>query len=236
MKLSKFQSGDKKYIVSIGNRGALISETQEIFRLYAEGFSLAEIQEKIVHENILGKKSQSLRENIFQITKQRYFDNVSPDHLKCISSIVNSDLQKHFKNFILFFHLSLFDRLIFDFVVTYVFQKYLDGALGITKIDVENFLSAQEQNHNEIIAWSASTRAKLARGILAALSQFEILKGSKKKELHRIYLPVEAFLYISIFLKELGYSAKAIINAPYFRLFLQDKEDVISLMKEAMKK
>lgn len=236
MIIPKGYSRKRRYVVSIGNRGALISETQEIFRLYAGGLSLAEIHSKIVHENILGKKSLALRENIFQITKQRYFDNASPDHIECLSSTLNSDLAEDFKNLILFFHLSLFDRLIFDFVATYVFQKYLNGALGITKLDFENFLTTQEQNHQEIFTWSASTRAKLARGILAALSQFGIMKGSKKKEFHRIYFPPEVFLYISLFLKDLGFSSKAIINAPHYRLFLQDKEDVISLMNEAVKK
>lgn len=227
---------NQKYVVSIGNRGDLVNETKEILRLYASGLSLSEIREKVIKENFLGKRALAMREGIFDIVKRRYFDTFSKDQIQFLSLALNSPLNETSKNLILYFHLCLFDTLVFDFVSDCAFRKYTNGALGISKLDVEAFLKSQEKNHPEILTWSASTRTKLERGLLASLSNFNILKGSKKKEFSRIYLPLEVFLYVCYFLKDQGLSAKKIVSSPCFRLFLLDRSDVLMFMNEAMKK
>jgi len=227
---------NKLYNCSIGNRGALINETKQIFKLHAQGLTLLEIRKKVMEENVLGKRYLARLKDIYEVTKRRYFNQLNAAQLSTLSAFLNSKLNEAAKDSVLFFHLCRFDQLLFDFTTSYVFQKYENGAAGISKLDFEAFLKQQERSHPEIQRWSAYTRAKLGRGVLAALADFNLLKGSKQKEFKRVYLSLEAFLYLCYYLKDSGLSPKEIINSSNFRLYLLDKDDVIALFSEATKR
>jgi hypothetical protein len=81
--------------------------------------------------------------------------------------------------------------------------------------------------------WSESTVVRVARGLLSALRDFGILQGAVRKRIAPAYLPVEAFAYVSCYLKQHQPSGAKLVEHPDWGLFLLNREAVERFLFEA---
>lgn len=105
-------------------------------------------------------------------------DILTPEQIDYLSSALDSRLNEQAKNLILYYDLCQYDHLVYDFMTHLAFNEYVNGSLGLSKLDVETFLNKQQDRHPEILKWTATTRGKLAKELLAALTNFGILMAN----------------------------------------------------------
>jgi hypothetical protein len=60
---------------------------------------------------------------------------------------------------------------------------------------------------------------KVARGLLAALRDFGLLKGAVKKRIAPVYLPIESFAFLALARRLAGVPAAEAVGDPVWRLF-----------------
>src|SRR5262249_8224126 len=70
------------------------------------------------------------------------------------------------------------------------------------------------------------TTLRVAQGLMATLRDFGVLQGVVHKRLAPLYLPVEAFAYVSFYLHQSQPSGERLLRDPEWRLFFLSPEAV----------
>jgi hypothetical protein len=81
--------------------------------------------------------------------------------------------------------------------------------------------------------WSEPTVVRIAQGLLSALRDFGVLQGAIKKRIAPAILPVEAFAYLTFFLKQQQPSGAKLVELPDWKLFFLPREGVERFLFEA---
>lgn len=197
---------------------------------------MEDLRQRALEDNILGKKSRATIKKILFALSYRYLDSKSEAFVKTpFLKIMESPLDEHIKRLIMYYHFSITDSLIYTITTKLLFEEYSSGHVGISKADIDEFLTALESSHKEILDWSPQTRQKLIRHYLAALKDFGILSGRVKKEFKKVFVPLEVFLYVLYYLKDNGRTKREILESEDWKLFLLDSSDLNLLLNEGNK-
>ena len=102
------------------------------------------------------------------------------------------------------------------------------GRIGVRIDDVTSWLAALTQE-GRIPAWSDSVRTKVARGLLAALRDFGILRGAARKEIAPPAMSPRGFAYVAWREHEQGASSRALATSPVWSRWLLESDRVTDL-------
>jgi hypothetical protein len=130
-------------------------------------------KKKIISENLFRLNSESSRKRILTEVKKRVksIDKRLWDHY------YHSDDKE--RKVLLFYIILKSHSLMFDFHSEVVLEKFRTLDLELSKDNVEIFLVKKSADHQEIEAWSNSTREKVKNTILLILTQANFLKDNK---------------------------------------------------------
>lgn len=205
------------YTSKIIKAGALITETKILLSHWDESLSVAENLDRAKQDNIFGKASRSRVTDILAIFRQRYLSDLAVT--KALVRLVNGRFSAEGLNCILYFHATQSDRLLHDAVTDLLTSMGNVGRQDVSVRDVENWISKQIAQGKTQGSWSDTTITRCAREILSTLRDFGILQGAVKKRLAPIFLPVEAFAYIALYLRQNQPSGEKLIHADEWQLF-----------------
>jgi len=215
---------------------SLIPETKRIFLELNKGTSINEVKNLIFNENILAKDTISTRKKIWYALKTRFLGNKEVD-INSLTKILNSDFLTLIKDQIIYYYFCKYESIVYELVINELYNQYEQGFKEVDKEKIANYLQClADSAHPEINNWTTETKARLIRHTLSILKDFNILKGSKRKEFQEIFVPLEVILYIFFYLKFKGNPINKIFNHPDFKLFFLEKEDIIDYMHEASRK
>jgi hypothetical protein len=110
------------------------------------------------------------------------------------------------------------EPLLYDFVVEELAPMAVTPRSEVRVVEVSEWIASRLRRENR--NWSPSVTTRVARGMLAALRDFGVLKGRAKKQFASPYLPVESFAYLAFALHKLGNSGEALVAHPDWHLFL----------------
>ncbi|MBU7587297.1 MAG: DUF1819 family protein [Nostoc sp. TH1S01] len=219
------------YTSKIIKAGALLTDTKTFFANWNVTLSVSENLDKFRQENLFGKASRSRVEDILAIFRQRYLKEESVT--KALITLVNCKFPAEGLNSILYFHSTQSDSLLHDVVTDLLLSLHGLGRHDINVSDVKNWINKQIAQGKTQTSWSDRTITGCAREILSTLRDFGILKGASKKYLTPIYLPVQAFAYIALYLKQRQPSGEKLINSTEWQLFFLSTKAVESFFVEA---
>lgn len=219
------------YTSKIIKAGALVADTKTLLANWDSSLAVPENLDKFRRENIFGKASRSRVEDILAIFRQRYL--MEEQVTKALVNLVNHRFPTEAFNCILYFHATQSDRLLHDVVTDLLTNFYSLGRQDISVNDVKSWINKQIAQGKTQSTWSDSTITGCAREILSTLRDFGILKGAVKKYLAPIYLPVQAFAYIALYLKQHQPSGEKLINASEWQLFFLSTKAVERFFMEA---
>jgi hypothetical protein len=111
------------------------------------------------------------------------------------------------------------EPLMWDFVTDVLFDRVSSGRSEIRIEDVERFLRASPPERFVGHRWSSAVTLRVARGLLAALRDFGILRGAVRKQVSPLYLANESFAFLARLRHELGRRGVAQLRDPCWRLF-----------------
>jgi len=202
-------SGEKKTVDSLKSvrdssplssrntsKGALLQETYATFRAMSDGQPLSEVHRRILEGEVFKKTSYETRRKIRNALDHRY----SFGFRRWIaSSLAQASLEgidsSRFRS-LAYLYFCLRDRLTFEFVTEFVWQRWQDGITSLDREDVLTFIEGRIETKPSTAKWRESTRKKLAGNMLSALRDFGLFKGTAKKQIQRPVISAEAVFHL----------------------------------------
>lgn len=208
-----------KYTTRLQKGGALLDDMRLLVRQWRDEASWDEQRQKMILENILGKKTRSRSADIYRRTfALRFLKGDPPEAWKIIRPLEDREVALEILKPMYYWITARSEPLIYDFVTNELFarRKGLDQSLRIeeTSAWIRKHLGSQKE------AWTDTVVIKVARGLLAALRDFGVLEGAAKKRIAPLYLPVESFAYIAFALFQMGSTGEKLVIHPDWELFL----------------
>lgn len=102
-----------------------------------------------------------------------------------------------------------------------VFDWYSAGRIGVSIDDAKQWLEALTKD-GSLPVWTDTVRTKVARGLLAAMRDFGILKGAVHKEFNTPGMTPKGFAYVAFREHQQQVSARALLESPIWRRWLLD--------------
>lgn len=211
---------------SIAHHGAYIWETKRVLETYIENKSYAAVEEAVLEENLLRKSSESYRKNILGEISRRYGLDSERYTETPLVRVFKLPLAESLQEWILYYEFS--QEPVVTFLTTeFLYPKFHTGALTVGADDVTDFLNQSAEEFSVIDSWSENTRLRVAQHYLAAMKNFGILEGSKRKEFKYVYPPDELITYVfySLFEQDIR-TADAVVAHPDWKLLLLTPEEV----------
>jgi hypothetical protein len=209
--------------------GAHLDDTRVLVQVWSEELSKEENIERIVSENLLALPSQS-RANDVMVRALR------PRFIEPTVGIVPAlqELSKHAEAFrdACYYELTRVDALVSAFVVEQLSSWWKEGRIAVSTSDARLWID-QLVIDGRIPDWSVNIRARVARGMMAALRDFGRLSGprsSSKKEIVRPGISVGGFAYVAYRLHMDGLSSRSILASPVWSCWLLEGPDVDEMM------
>jgi len=222
---------DKLYSSKIIKAGALLTDTKILLSNWDEIQSVSENLQRFKQENIFGKASRSRVEDILPIFRQRYL--VSEDVIGALSILARSNFPTEAFNRILYFHATQSDSLLFAVVTEVLAPLQANGRIDISSSDIKRAVIKWVEEGKTNGNWTENTITRATRSLMATLRDFGVLQGAANKKLAPVYLPLEAFAYIALYLKKIQPSGVRLINDPEWQLFFFSPNNVERLFIEA---
>jgi len=206
------------YNSSLQKAGAVMDDMRLLVRNWTDS-DIKPQQEKVITENVLGKETRSRSVDTLRRTFiPRFVKGDPPKAWKIIRPLEDRNVASELITPIYYWVTARAEPLIYRFMEDEILPRSqgVDQRIRIdeTKTWITRVLSETDQE------WSDVVTTKVARGLLAALRDFGILKGKSKKEIDSAYLPIESFSYIAFALSKLGASGERLVQHPDWKLFL----------------
>ena len=152
---------------------------------------------------------------------------------RALVALVNHRFPATSLDHLLYFHSARADRLLHDTVTELLLPLKAQGIMDIEVTEVERTIAQWVSEGKTIRSWGENTVRRVTQGVLSTLRDFGVLAGAVNKRLTPAYLPVEAFAYITFYLKQRQPSGAKLIDLPDWKLFFLPSEGVERLLVEA---
>lgn len=221
------------YASKIIKAGALLTDTKILLANWDKNLSIKNNLRNFRQKNIFGKASRSRVEDILSIFRQRYL--INDQVTNALITFVNKSSMSQSLDRILYFYAAQSDLLLYDAVTKILANLYSQGRRDIYVEDFQRVITQWVNEKKTVGHWSSYTIRRVTQGLLSTLRDFGLLKGTFNKSITPLYMPVEAFSYIALCLKQKQVSGKLLIEAPEWQLFFLSHQDVECFFVECHK-
>ena len=231
----KMQDGHSAlYTSRIIKAGALIADTKTLLAHWNLNASERENIVRVQSDNAFGKGSRSRVEDILAIFRRRYLHEKPV--MKALVTLVHRKFPSVALDRLLYFHSARADQLLHDAVTEIIVPAQERGLEDISVGELERTLTKWVDEGKTGGNWSEPTITRIVQGLLSALRDFGVLRGTAKKRIAPFYIPVESFAYIVFYLKQHQPSGAKLIGLPDWKLFFLSREGVERFLFEAHKR
>jgi hypothetical protein len=171
------------YNAAITREQFLFYEVRTTAKLLHEGCSTDEVVERIVSDNLFQYPTEkSVRK--MALACLRRLDALGDDSLVEAIATQPSDVAKQ----ICLYAMMKQYRLIWDFMITVIGEKYRLSDITFGKIDLNSYFLRLQEQDDWVAAWSDSTVTKLKQVIAKMLVENEYIDSIKATKLNSVWL------------------------------------------------
>ena len=174
---------DSKYNGSLTREQFLFYEMRTTARLISDGLSDDEIISKITKENLFQYPTEREINKMAHvcITRLRAMDDES-----LIDAIANrsSETAKQ----ICLYAMMKYNRLVWDFMITVIGEKYRQQNMAFSKLDLNIFFMRLQEQDETVASWTESTIKKIKSVLVRVLVENEYLDSSKSEQLNPVLI------------------------------------------------
>lgn len=211
--------------------GALLQDTRTLLSAWDTIQSVNENLRRMRYQNLLGKSSRSRVEDILHIFRQRYLTEESVT--RALVKFVNRQSNGNTLDRILYYHSMRADSLLYNLVLDVLLPLWENGIQEVDIPDIEKYLRKWVEEGKTSGTWGDYTIRRIAQGSLSAFRDFGVLQGAKKKRIAPAYLSIQAFSYITFYLKQHQPSGAKLIDLNDWKLFFLSSDGVEHFLIEA---
>jgi len=219
------------YTAKIIRAGALLTDTKSLLSHWDETLSTRENLDHFQRENIFAKSSRSRVREILVAFRQRYL--TSEPVTRALVTLVKGSFPAEALDRVLYFHAARSDLLLHNAVTDLLAMRLRRGLQDIHTTDVEAWVKQQIAGGKTVGQWSDITINRCAREILSTLRDFGVLQGAVKKRIAPMYLPIEAFAFLALCLRQNQPSGERLLSDPDWGLFFLSRQSVERFFLEA---
>ncbi len=171
------------YKASITREQFLFYEMRITARLIADGLSDEEVVDAIVDDNLFQYPTEKSVKRMAGACVQRLRAMNDDDLINAIAR-ESSDVAKQ----ICLYAMMKQNRLISDFWITVIGEKYRIKDTSFGKMDVNVFFMQLQEQNDVIASWSDNTITKLKQVLVKIMVETEFLDSTKSEELNPVWL------------------------------------------------
>ncbi|MDF2859231.1 MAG: rane protein [Neobacillus sp.] len=164
----------------------LFYEIRIVSKLYLEGKSIDEIIEFIKRDNLFQYPTER---EVARLTRACYKRLVALDNEKLVYELANAPVEVA-KQINLYAMMRL-NRLVREFMINLIGDKYRQHDFSYTKKDINIFFSHLQEQNDDLASWSAHTIAKLKQVLTKCLIETGMLDSVKDTTLNPIFISEE---------------------------------------------
>jgi hypothetical protein len=205
-------------------KGAMIAETYAVFAAWDFAQSKRANLDRLRADNFIGASSHTWLIDVAKVLNRR-FDPATRD--RPLVQLAKADLPLDIWRPLLLWHITRDEFLLRDFLESWLFAAYEDGAFRLRPEQLTGYLAGlRKRGAITEHAWSEATTHRVAAGLLKIAVDFGLLRGSAHKQFASYHLPEPAFLYLLHALVDAGVHPGKLVTAPAWRMFLMRPADV----------
>lgn len=176
-------NANSPYKASLTREQFCFYEMRTTAKLMAGGLSNEEVISRIVHENLFQYPTEKSVRSIAQMCVSR-LNSMNDDSL--IKAIAEQpvDVSKQ----ICLYAMMKDSRLVWDFMLTVVAEKYRIQNMTLTKMDLNVFFMRLQEQDNGVAAWSESTITKIKQVLTRILVENEYLDNNRSETLNPVLI------------------------------------------------
>lgn len=164
----------------------LFYEMRATAKLLLEGLSDQEIIERIVADNLFQFPTEKSIRNLAGVCLKRLH---AMDDISLVSAIASqpSDVSKQ----ICLYAMMKQNRLVWDFMITVIGEKYRSMDTSFSKIDVNTFFMRLQEQDDSVASWSESTIKKIKSVLVSILVENGYLDSNRSGTLNPVLISRE---------------------------------------------
>jgi BrxA len=218
-----------RYHTRVQKGGALLNEMRLLVRSWHKDMTE---DQAAATRTLLGKKTLARsRDTLTRSFVPRFVHGDPPEAWRIVRCLEDTNADPETLRPVYYWITARSDRLLYDYVTQELVHADRSGD-GLVRIQ-ETIAWIRRQLKRTHLDWSPIVTVKVARGLLAALRDFRILEGARRKRLAPAHLPMESFCYVAFCLYKLGVGGESLVNHTDWRLFLLTPTLVESLFLNA---
>lgn len=161
----------------------LFFEMRTTARLMVEGLEDKEIIDRIVDENLFQNPTERMLKNLATVCIKR-LHGLGDDSLVEAIAKQPVDIAKQ----ICMYAMMKQYRLVWDFMITVIGEKFRVQNLSFSKMDVNVFFMQLQEQDDYVAGWSESTVAKIRQVLIKVLVENEYLDSTKADHINPVLL------------------------------------------------
>lgn len=171
------------YNASLTREPFLFYEMRTTARLMAEGYSGADAIAKICDENLFQYPTEKTVKRIAGACVKR-LEGMNDESLVAAMAMQPVDVAKQ----ICLYAMMKSSRLIWEFMLTVIGEKYILKDTSFGKIDLNTFFLRLQEQDDAVATWSEQTITKLKQVITRVLVETEYLDSNRSERINPVYL------------------------------------------------
>lgn len=173
----------RPYLASLTHEPFLFYEMRTTAKLLSDGKSDIDAIQAIIQDNLFQYPTEKMIKKIATTCVKR-LKNMEDDSLVEAIASQPSDIAKQMCLYAMMKH----SRLVWDFMVTVIGEKYRMQDTSFGKIDVNVYFMRLQEQDDAVASWSSSTIAKLKQILIRTLVETEYLDNIKADRLNPVWL------------------------------------------------
>jgi hypothetical protein len=206
------------FTVNIQKGGAMLDDTRHLVEVWDDSLDSTSNLSRIAEANLLGKTSRKRSDDVLLRILAPRFVAPGSDIIPALRAL--RDEPSAFRE-ACYYETARDEKLLASFAEGPLWQWYNAGRVGVTVDDVKSWLENLTKE-GKLPEWTETVRTKVARGLLAALRDFGILKGAARKEFTRPGMTAKGFGYVAFREHQQGVSARALVQSAIWHRWLLD--------------
>jgi hypothetical protein len=206
-------------------KGSLIEETYKIFQDWDFSVSRQENLRRVREDNTIGAKSANWALYVAQVLNRR-FDPAGRD--LPLVELAKAHCSPNIWKPILLWHMTRDEFLLRDFLVHWLYPRWLGGTLRVSSADLFPYLKSLSRQPGIVCSgeWSDATTARIASALLRIGYDFGLLSGKVARSFASYHLPEASFIYLLHAMIDAGMSVSGIIESEDWHMYLMGSADV----------
>ena len=171
------------YNGSLTREQFLFHEMRITARLLDEGMSETEVIEEIVNDNLFQFPTERMVKNLARVCVRRLklFDD---DSMVRAVALQPFDVAKQ----ICLFAMMKDNRLVWDFMITVIGEKYRTLDMSFSKADLNSFIMRLQDQDEKVASWSDTTITKIKSVLTSILVENEYLDDYRSEKLNPVLI------------------------------------------------